>query len=518
MKFADEAIRLSEIDGSEDALLYHIKGMCLRSIAYDEIAKHRKSKLKNEPLNEADYYLVIDKFVPEAAQHFELSRGIAKKQNRFDEHGFIAHIQLLVAAIDYAIVMSGKSKVDFFNQNIEPFQDWLDTAESLLEEVKRINLDDDDSGKIQECTNEIMAFYENYEQILQNLRSQLEKGKNPSRTRRQIVRTYFRKKEDYTTNSKTINNIISLMEQNIENEPDNEKNFYLWFQAARYSNVSLENALSKLSKWKVNSTSIDAIYYFYILKVFRALQGYTDAAIDAFNLIRECRTKGKSNIAIFEWYGKGADLSKFVSRNSISSETKEEKLELVQGYFTEYQHDGSGKITIADKLEVFFSPIQAKLTSSDLNKEVEFYLGFSYDGLRADSYSVRIKGSEPRNIEPVEERQPDLITSNSIVEKQLTEKIKVPTQVIGKIPLNENNESKLKSNLKRHTGEVIDLQYPPLYSMGWLKTDLGRKIFFHRNNENHEIFSQLKIGSPVTFEIKKTDRGFLAFNIAIDNK
>ena len=127
------------------------------------------------------------------------------------------------------------------------------------------------------------------------------------------------------------------------------------------------------------------------MKVFRALQGYTDAAIDAFNLIKECRTKGRSNIAVLEWYGRGSDLAKFVSRNSISPETKEEKLELAQGYFTEYQHDGSGRITIADKLEVFFSPTQAKLTSIDLNKELEFYLGFSYDGLRADSYSVRLK-------------------------------------------------------------------------------------------------------------------------------
>lgn len=513
LKYADEAIRLSEIEGVQDALLYHIKGMCLRSIAYDEIAKHRKTKLQNETITESEYYEVIDKFVPEAAQQFELSREIAKKQNRLDEHGFIAHIQLLVTAIDYAIVMSGKTKIDFFNQNIEPFADWLDLAESLLEEVKRINLDDD-SGKIEDCANEIMVFYENYEQILQNLRSQLDKGKNPSRTRRQIVRTYFRKKEDYAKDIKTVNNILSLMEQNIENEPDNEKNFYLWFQAARYSRVSLEDALSKLSKWKANSTSIDAIYYFYILKVFRALQGYTDATIDAFNLIKECRAKGKSNIAILEWYGKGSDLTRFVSRNSVSPETKEEKLELVRGYFTEYQHDGSGRITIADKLEVFFSPTQAKLTSSDLNKEVEFYLGFSYDGLRADSYSVRLKGFEPRNTEPIEDWKEGIVKSSSIVEKQFTEKIQ-ELKVLGKISLPENKKSSIGINLKRQIGKVIDLQRPPVYVMGKIESDFGKTFFFHKSNEKEEVFSQLKIGSKVTFETTKTEKGFLAFNIEL---
>jgi cold shock CspA family protein len=513
LQYADEAIRLSEIEGVKDALLYHIKGMCLRSIAYDEMTKHRRTKLQNGTFIEEEYYEVIDEFVPRAAREFELSREIAYKQNRLDEHGFIAHIQLLVTAIDYAIVMSGKTKIDFFNQNIEPFADWLDLAESLLEEVKRINLDDD-SGRIEECVNDIMAFYENYEQILQNLRNQLDKGKNPSRTRRQIVRTYFRKKEDYTKDIKTVNNILSLMEQNIVNEPDNEKNFYLWFQAARYSKISLEDALSKLSKWKANSTSIDAIYYFYILKVFRALQGYTDETINAFNLIKECKAKGKSNITILEWYGKGSDLTKFVSRNSVGTETKEEKLELVQGYFTEYLHDGSGKITIADKLEVFFSPTQAKLTSSDLNKKVEFYLGFSYDGLRADSYSVRLKGFEPRNTEPIEDRKEVIVKSSPMVKKQFAEKIQEP-KVLGKISLPENKKSEVGINSKRQTGKVVDLQKTPVYTMGWIESNFGKRFFFHKDNEKEEVFLQLKIGSKVSFEITKTERGSLALNIEL---
>jgi len=496
--------------------LYHIKGMCLRSIAYDEMTKHRMTKLQGGIISNEEYYEVIDKLVPEAARQFELSRDIAKKQNRLDEYGFIAHIQLLIKAIDYAITISGKTKVDFFIQNIDPFSEWLDLSESLLEEVRRINLDDDESGKIEDCGNDIMAFYENYELILQNLRSQLEKGKYPSRTRRQIVRTYFRKKEDYKKDLKTVNNILSLMEQNIDNEPDNEKNYYLWFQAARYSKVSIDEALSKLSKWKANSTSIDAVYYFYILKVFRALQGYTDATIDAFNLIKECKSKGKSNIAILEWCGKGNDLTKFVSRHSITPENKDERLELVQGFFTDYQHDGSGKITIADKLEVFFSPTQAKLTSNDLNKPVEFYLGFSYDGLRADSFSVRLKGFDPRNTEPIDERKVEGIKTNPASEKELIEK-RQELKIIGKITLSENKKSEVGYNSKRQNGEIIDLQKPPVYVMGKIKSDSGKIFFFHKSNEKEEIFSQLKIGGKVSFELTKNEKGFLAINIEINN-
>lgn len=514
LQYAEEAIRLSEIEGNQDSLLYHIKGMCLRSIVYDEMNKHRKEKFQGNVIQDDDYYEIIDVLIPEAGLQFELSREIAKKQNRLDEYGYVAHIQLLISAIDYAVTISGKTKADFFSQNKEPFSEWLDIAESLLEEVKRINLDEDESGKIEDCVNDLLTFYENYEQILQNLRSQLEKGKFPTRTRRQIVRTYFRKKEDFSKDLKTVNNILSLMEQNIENEPDNEKNFYLWFQAARYSKVSLDDAIGKLSKWKANSTSVDAIFYFYVLKVFRSLQGYSDSTVDAYNLIKECKAKGKSNITILEWCGKGIDLSKFVSRNSITPENKEEKLELVQGYFTEYTHDGSGKITIEDKLEVFFSPTQAKLTSNDLNKPVEFYLGFSYDGLRADSFSVRLKGLEPRNTEPIEDWKEESIKSIPKPENVFVEKLN-ELKVLGKIILPERKRVESTYNSKKQKGKVIDLQRPPIYVMGKIESEFGKIFFFHKSNENEEIFSKLKIGSIVLFESTKTDRGFLAFNIEI---
>lgn len=515
LQYADEAIRLSEIEGNQDPLLYHIKGMCLRSIAYDEINKLRKAKLQNSLVAEEDYFDVIDKLVPQAASYFEQSRAIAKKQNRLDEYGFVAHIQLLIKAIDFAIFISGKTKPEFFKQDSEPFSEWLDLAESLLEEVKRINLDDDESGKIEDCVNDILEFYESYEQILQNLRNQLDKGKNPSRTRRQIVRTYFRKKEDYYRDTKTVNNILNLMEQNITNEPDNEKNFYLWFQAARHSRVSLDDALSKLAKWKANSSTVDAIFYFYILKVFRALQGYSDATVDAFNLIKECKNKGKSNVTIFEWCGKGSDLSKFVGKNQITPENKEDKLELVEGYFTEFQHDGSGTITIADRLPVFFSPTQAKLTVSDLNQPVQFYLGFSYDGLRADSFSVRIKGASPRNIEPIEESSAKTFIKEKPIERaEYAERIQVP-KVIDKIILPDKSREEKHALAKRQSGKIIDLQYPPVYVMGKIENDFGKIFFFHKGNEKEDIFNHLSIGKKVSFETKKTDKGLLAFNLEI---
>lgn len=508
LKYADNAISLSLIAGNEDPLLYHIKGMCLRSNIYDIVEKHIKATNIGQPFFQEEYDNVIENLIPECSIQFDLSRSISQKNNKINEHGFVAHIQLLVRAIDYGVKMSGKTKVEFFKYNPEPFSEWLDSAESLLEEVKRTNLDEDESGKIEECVNDILEFYENYEQILQNLRNQLDSGKNPARARRQIVRTYFRKKENYYNDPKTVSNILSLMESNIENEPDTEKNFYLWFQAARYSKITIEDAIGKLAKWKANSNAIDAFYYFYILKVIRALNGYSEATQDALNLIQECKKKGKSNTTVYEWLGNGTSLNKLVGRNQINQLNKDEKLQLVEGRFTEYSHDGSGRITIADKLEVFFSPIQAKLTSSDLNESVEFYLGFSYDGLRADSYSVRLKDKSPRNIEPAE------IEERIIVENNVKHKSK---EKLAKISLG-NTESKQNiadSKNRRRRGNIVDLKWPPKYMWGKIESEFGKYLIFHRNNEKEETFDKLKVGMSVYFDLLKSDKGFVAINIEI---
>ena len=48
-----------------------------------------------------------------------------------------------------------------------------------------------------------------------------------------------------------------------------------------------------------------------------------------------------------------------------------------------------------------------------------------------------------------------------------------------------------------------------------IESDFGKIFFFHKSNEKEEIFSQLKIGSKVTFETTKTEKGLLAFNIEV---
>lgn len=511
LKYADEAIRLSEV---EDPLLYHIKGMCLREAAYDLMKQLEENKRRGIIVPESEYSQVIDNLIPQAAREFEISRIKSKEQNKTDEHGYIAHIQMLIRGIDFGSIILGKPKSKLIEGNIDPFSEWLDLAESLLEDVIRHNHDNDDNGKIAQCQDGLHEIYENYDLILQSLRNQLDKGKNLSRLRRQIVRTYFKKEDiNLKSNPRIIRNILELMEKNIENEPNNERNFYLWFQAARYSNEKIEDAISKLGSWKANSSTIDSLFYFYVLKVLRAIQGYSEDAIFAERLIKECKAKGKGNTKVLEWYGKGHELNKLVSPISLEEFEKEDKLERVRGYVTAFNHQGDASITIANKLEVYFSPTKAGLTEDILGKEVDFYLGFSHDGLRADSFSVQrvLNANKITKTTMNFSNLGDLGNEEQLVE--LAAKIS-EQEVLGET--NVGNQIRVtKTNIGLKEGSVVDLKYPPRYVMGNIEGNDGKEYFFHKDNERKEVFDNLKIGTNVLFEVGMNGSKEIAINLQI---
>ena len=81
-----------------------------------------------------------------------------------------------------------------------------------------------------------------------------------------------------------------------------------------------------------------------------------------------------------------------VSNYERKNQSSEYNLFEVEGYVKDYQHPGNAIILLDCGLEVFFKPSIKGITQSSLNHRVRFMLGFSYDGLRADSESVEVIG------------------------------------------------------------------------------------------------------------------------------
>lgn len=200
--------------------------------------------------------------------------------------------------------------------------------------------------------------------------------------------------------SRHLNRALSLLEENIEQEPNDDRNVRLWLQGARFLTPppSLAVAADRVATWRLRGDSLDAIYYLYVLKVLEALDGSAIAAADALRNIEVCRGRAgyrRDRMRSFEWLGHGVGLRRLVHQDQLGGwdETADfwrnsGPLHRVQGAIRRIYAPQSGEIELRGGLMAFFAPAKSGMSHGrDENRRVSFYLGFSYEGLRA--WSVR---------------------------------------------------------------------------------------------------------------------------------
>lgn len=383
LEYAEKAIQLSPAD----PLLHHIKAMCLLSQLTEKangivLAMGRGVEPSQNEIDE-----IIEKIFPEAQAEFALSREYYYEKQ---EHGYIPNIKLLLRVFDFAIAVHKKSKMSVVAEAVSPYIDWLEEAQSLLEEVRTLYIEGEESSYYDDVEMNTWREYEDFGELINRLNNKLDKTiTNKSLVRRQLARIYMHRDDHYKTIQKENNRILQLMEQNILDEPQNDKNFYLWFSAARYSSLKLDELVAKVSQWRGRNPSIEITFYCYVLNVLKALNGSTENAVIAMNLEKEMKSMSGGDIRVREWCCNSPQNlmtnKDFRKKNDIS------QLILFDGYVSNYIHSGAAEITERESgMKVFFRPAESKLTDSCLNHKVEFSFGFSYDGLRAYDRTVKI--------------------------------------------------------------------------------------------------------------------------------
>jgi len=152
--------------------------------------------------------------------------------------------------------------------------------------------------------------------------------------------------------------------------------------------------IEKVAYWKANTGSIEAVYYLYVLNALLVLDGSSIATDPALRAIEECRFRSKlrrNRTKSYEWAGKGRGLSQLVHHSRLGNWQRDidfwqhtTPLARVQGRIAGVAGPESGEIECKGGLKAFFVPAKGRFSKEkSLNLLVEFYLGFSYDGLRA---------------------------------------------------------------------------------------------------------------------------------------
>jgi hypothetical protein len=306
----DYAKALDAIDSAialqgKDSVLHHMRGMALRYQAYDQIEQ-------NGPLTEV---IRLAKLASEAF-------GTAQRLTPDGEHGYISEVQMLARMLDYAGKPYASGLRDFLVlPGVDPFlQGALERAEDLLEQVRRSREGEGASSYEQICRAQLDALYGRHSEALATFNTLLSRqGVFKPPVRRQIIWTYLARHNRSwgQLEQSEVARIVALLEQNLQEEPSNDKNLRLWVQAVRRvsSPPSLESVIEKVGYWKVNTNSLDATYYLYVLHSILALEGSTLAREDAMRYLEECRQMAsfrRNRTNSLEWLGQGQGIHKLV--------------------------------------------------------------------------------------------------------------------------------------------------------------------------------------------------------------
>lgn len=388
LEYADRAIRLSQ---TPDPLLHHMKGMCLFYIITDRIDSV-KNMIRNglNPKQEELYY-ITETLLTQAELEFQKSREIQQSAHHEDEYGYIPNIKLLLRVFDFYVYVMKVNKRDVISAAKEPYVIWLDKAHTLLDNARRLHEEGEESELFLSCEGNLWGEYENYSSLIEKLNNQLAKTSHPALVRRQLAQIYMKRNDDYKTSTKANERILSLMSDNMKVDAKNISNFLLWFRAARYSSLSVDDIITRLAQWNGVNPAIDLSFYLFVFNAIKAIEGSSEAVTLAKKYLQECRSMGGNNrIYVKDWYGKAPQ--RIISNYELKESPQNYNLYEVTGYVKSYQHPGNAIIELDCGLDVFFKPSVKGIQESSLNHDVRFKLGFSYDGLRADNESIEIIG------------------------------------------------------------------------------------------------------------------------------
>lgn len=388
LKDFDQAVSALEealLIDDEDHVLHHMKGMAFRSWVYDVIT--RKGEIAE----------VVEK-AKQASESFERARQLDPE----DDHGYISEVQMITRVLDYCGRITMSEPLLAASNNSDPWvRESIQLAEDLLLTVRRQRQGQQPSEYEERCRAELDALYGKHERALQiwdNLLTRMKGQVFAPPIRRQIVWTYLsRRNRDWeAVPQREIERIVSLLEDNLHEDANDDRNVRLWIQAVRQlaNPPALENVIEKVAYWRANSNSLEAIYYLYVLYALQAVNGSVLAAEKAERVIEECKNRARyrrDRSRSFEWVGQKTGLKQLVHQDRLGRWNPQRgfwdnvgSLQRVSGIITQISGPQAGSIEIAGGLRAFFVPgASGHALGRSENQAVSCYVGFSYDGPRA---------------------------------------------------------------------------------------------------------------------------------------
>ena len=387
---------------SEDSLLHHMAGMGWRNELYDLVSSLDRGMVDSHKAK-------VLGLVQEASMEFEAARA----RDRGSEYSYISQVQMIVRVVGTVSNAKGyrHEAMQFLTlPGNDSYRELVDQAQNLLSDLALIKGDETSSQLQVGLQADLDRLHGKHSQAIERLTNVLDRRISYSPPlRRAIIRAYVaRRRDDWSELSdRELARVVELAKGNIVEEPASDYNLRLWLRAVRTENaLGVDRVAEQLAYKRLQNPSVDTTYYLYIMKFLQLEMGDLAAAREVPSLIEECGRLARDlsrTTSSFEWMGKDAGLAALVHVATLGAWDEQKafwpntgQLRAVRGRIAHIRNQGSGEIELPSGLRVFFTPSRGLVAGGyvagqDIGREVELFLGFSYDGLRA--WSVRDPGT-----------------------------------------------------------------------------------------------------------------------------
>ena len=378
----------------QDALLHHMAAMGRRAELYDSLSSIGNSLSRDDE----NKILAI---VNEATMEFETARSL----DRRSEYPYISQVQMIhrvVGTISTAKGYQFETMRFLTLSGNDAYRELVDEAQNLLSDLDLIKSGESPSQLQAGLQARLEEFHGNHSEAIERLTNVLDRrDSHKPPIRRAIIRAYVGRHQGNWNRlgDNEMKRVVELATANVDEEPASDYNLRHWLRAVRVENaLSVDRVAERLTYKRIQNPSVDTAYYLYIMKFLQLESGDLAATDEVRKFMHECGNLAQDlprTTSPFEWLGNAPGLAALVHVSSLEPWDSEKafwsddtKLRMIRGRIAQIRNLGNGEIELPSGLRAFFVPSRGQvaggyLVGQDIGREVEFYLGFSYDGLRA---------------------------------------------------------------------------------------------------------------------------------------
>ncbi|MET9117321.1 hypothetical protein ABZX38_24435 [Streptomyces longwoodensis] len=362
-------------------------------------------------------------------------------------------IQLIATVVERLWKASDHDSLAEFMESDDSSAVWvteqIGRAEELLDNLRNINTE---GRYYRKLDNQLTLLYGDVERLVEQWQELRRRGTENPEVDLAIARTLYAKAgRDWSqVNEDQARTIAEMTQGMVESGRATDADLRLWFQSfRRLPEYSETLALERLAWFAAERNSLDANYYLYILHFLIWYRGDAQDEDRIRYYLEESTRLSRQHRRqwSFEWLGVGSRPHPLVHFSEMGRQrtgptgfwSRPQELVRVSGIITEIKSPQSGRLRIRQgRLPAFFTPRNQFRQTRDVEKPVEFYLGFSYEGLRA--WEPTYPGRTPdalNNAEPVTPR----LSSSTPVASSASVPPAVVTTSIGAEPEPRSEES-----------------------------------------------------------------------------